>query len=192
MRRSNKDRAEATQGALLNAARGLFVEKGYAETSTPEIVTRAAVTRGALYHHFTDKEALFRAVVEQEARQIAADIARDSSDIEEPLQALMKGTEAYFKAMEVPGRARLLLVEGPTVLGRSAMDELDRITGGQELLDGLRMAVKTYDLPDIPLEPLAEILSAALDRAALAISEGAEPAPYLTASKALLAAILRA
>jgi AcrR family transcriptional regulator len=192
VRRSNKDRAEATQGALLNAARGLFVEKGYAETSTPEIVTRAAVTRGALYHHFTDKEALFRAVVEKEARQIAADIARDSSDIEEPLQALMKGTEAYFKAMEVPGRARLLLVEGPTVLGRSAMDELDRITGGQELLDGLGMAVKTYDLPDVPLEPLAEILSAALDRAALAISEGAEPAPYLTASKALLAAILRA
>ena len=61
--RTNRDRTERTRAALLQAARALFVAKGYADTSTPEIVAAAGITRGALYHHFDDKRALFRAVV---------------------------------------------------------------------------------------------------------------------------------
>ena len=78
MSRSNRERTEATKRALIDAARVLFVERGYAETATPDIVQMAGVTRGALYHHFEDKRALFRAVVEQEAGAVAAAIEERS------------------------------------------------------------------------------------------------------------------
>jgi AcrR family transcriptional regulator len=73
-RRSNRERTEEMRRRLLVSARALFVERGYADTGTPEIVNAAGVTRGALYHHFADKRALFRAVVEAEAAVVAAAI----------------------------------------------------------------------------------------------------------------------
>ena len=98
---------------LISHARALFVEKGYADTSTPEIVRAANVTRGALYHHFADKTDLFRSVLEHEAQTVAAEIENKTMQPDSALDALMKGAEAYFDAMTIPGRIRLLLLEGP-------------------------------------------------------------------------------
>lgn len=191
MSRSNKDRTAATRAALLDAARSLFVEQGYADTGTPEIVRRASVTRGALYHHFADKADLLRAVIDREAHAVAAAIDDDTSDIDHPLDALMRGCDAYFAAMRVAGRARLLLLEGPAVLGAAEMDRIDRLTGAAMLLDGLRQAAQAGALVETPLAPLAEVLSAAFDRAALAIAQGADAQPYRAALRALLAGLFR-
>ncbi|TSE14191.1 helix-turn-helix transcriptional regulator, partial [Mesorhizobium intechi] len=98
-RRSNRDRTEATRADLIAAARKLFTEKSYAETGTPEIVTAAGVTRGALYHHFADKQALFAAVVEQEAQAVAQEIERASPSSLEARDALIAGSDAYLDAM---------------------------------------------------------------------------------------------
>ena len=187
-RRSNRERTETTRSALIAAARALFVEKGYAETGTPEIVAAADVTRGALYHHFADKADLFRAVVEQEAQAVAAGIKREASA--PALEAMTAGAEAYFAAMAVPGRARLLLLDGPSVLGHGEMARIDRETGGRELRDGLAAALPPETLRNAPLEALTEVLSAAFDRAALAIAEARPEEDYKAAVRLVLNKLL--
>ena len=132
-RRSNKARTEATRAALIAAARRLFVDKGYAETGTPEIVATAKVTRGALYHHFADKADLFRAVLRAEAGAVAGRIEASTETGMGALEALMAGADSYFEAMAEPGRVRLLLRDGPAVLGPEEMREIDLKTGGEEL-----------------------------------------------------------
>ncbi|WP_422377078.1 TetR/AcrR family transcriptional regulator [Roseibium sp.] len=190
-RRTQAERRAETRRALLEAARALIVEKGYAETATPEIVKAANVTRGALYHHFADKADLMRALVLLESEAIAADINAETDTSQTPLDAFMAGAQAYFTAMSVPGRARIMLLEGPTVLGLAEMAEIDRQTGGATLLEGLRHAANHGALKDIPLEPLADLLSSAFDRAALAIANGEDRQAYETATRKLLAGILK-
>ena len=184
-RRTNVERREQTVTALVDAARALFLEKGYAETGTPEIVKRAAVTRGALYHHFEDKLDLFRAVVRREADAVAAGIGGRTSTDMTPQEAMTAGADAYFEAMSVPGRAFLLLVEGPSVLGRKEMHLIDLQTGGETLRQGLaHMAGQAGG--DFPVDETAALLSAMFDRAALAIAEGEKPEPYRQAIARLI------
>lgn len=190
-RRSNKDRSDETRGKLLSAARALFVEKGYAETGTPEIVKKAEVTRGALYHHFEDKADLFRAVVTLEAMAVADDIDESALAAKDPIEGLAEGAAQYFTAMKAPGRARILLVDGPAVLGPSEMAAIDRETGGGTLVVGLKAATDMAGINDLPLEETATLLSAAFDRAALAVAEGETAETYVDAVRRLLMGVLR-
>ena len=191
-RRTNRERSDESKARLIAAARTLFIENGYAETSTPEIVAAAGLTRGALYHHFTDKQALFRAIVEQESATVAEEIeAGASNETPSAIDALMEGSRAYFDAMAKPGRAKLLLLEGPAVLGRKTMDEIDAEHGARTLLEGLTEALAETNRQGLPLGPLSEMLSAAFDRAALAISEGADSRPYQEGIEALLSGLIR-
>lgn len=172
--RSNQERTAATRGALLAAARELLIHKGYAATSTPEIVAAAGITRGALYHHFADKQDLFRAILEDEARAVAQEIENAAPDDLAVRDALVAGSLAYLRAMTVPGRTQLLLVDGPAVLGASAMFALDARHAGRTLREGLQAAVG-HGLPeDAPVDALAALLSAAFDRAALEIEAGGD------------------
>jgi AcrR family transcriptional regulator len=179
--RSNRERTEKTKAALIAAARALFVEKGYAETSTPEIVTTAGITRGALYHHFEDKRALFRAVVQDEALAVTRAIEQATPERLVPLDALIAGSNAYIDAMRVTGRTRLLLIEGPTVLGFKDMKELDEETTTLSLKQGLEAALNPDTSSSAAVDALADILSAAFDRAALAIDAGGDAKRYRAA-----------
>lgn len=189
-RRSNRERSEAMRASLIAAARSLFVEKGYAETGTPEIVARAKVTRGALYHHFTDKADLFRTVVEQEARNVAREIESETANPASPIDALLTGADIYFAAMTVPGRVRLLLLDGPSVLGHAEMDRIDGETGREELRQGLAHAMAEAGHVNIPFDALADLLSVAFDRAALAIAAGKPEDDYKAAISLILSRLL--
>lgn len=185
-RRSNRQRTEETRAALTEAARTLFVAKGYAETGTPDIVTAAGVTRGALYHHFTDKQALFRAVVEQEATLVAQQIEQATPQSLAPRDALIQGGEAFLRAMAVPGRTRLLLLDGPAILGRAVMDDIDQTNGARTLLEGLSEAMQQGILRPLPPQALANTLAASFDRAALDIAAGARQEDYRQVLAALI------
>lgn len=162
----NAVRSERTRTALLKTARDLFANDGYAATSTPAIVAAAGVTRGALYHHFIDKEDLFRAVVEREQAAITAGIDAASDDLGDPVAAIRAGGEAFLEGMRDPGRRRILLVDGPAVLGAQAMREIDARHAGRTLVEGIQAAIDAGRLRPLPAGPLAALLNAAFDRAA--------------------------
>ena len=183
---TNNARAEATRTALMAAARRLFAEKGYAETSTPEIVTAAGVTRGALYHHFEDKMALFRAVVTEEYRAVAAEIDASAKQTHgSAIGALRQGSRGYIDAMKDHGRVRIMLRDGPAVLGPLELDQIDRATSADTLRCGLAEAMQAGQIKMLPLEALTAQLSALFDRAALAISEGEDPEDHLEVLEAI-------
>lgn len=185
--RTNQARTDATRSALLKAARKLFAEKGYAETSTPEIVKAAGVTRGALYHHFEDKEALFRGVVTDEYERVAADIDRQAKQVPgSAMEALMQGSRAYLAAMKDKGRVRILLLDGPAVLGQLALDKIDLETSADTLRVGLAAAMQEGAIRPLPLDALTVQLSAMFDRCALAISEGETADDHLRVMDAFL------
>lgn len=172
------------RAALVAAGRKLFIDKGFAATGTPEIVAAAGVTRGALYHHFTDKEALFAAVIHAEAEAIAHQIERSGSPGLSPAEALIQGGEAFLMAMREPGRARLMLVEAPAALSPETLADIDAATGGRTLDGGLR-AAGAKDPAN-----LAALMSAAYDRAALAIDRGDAPGPWQSALRRMLLGII--
>ncbi len=192
MRRSNKERTDATRGALLDAARELFTDKGYADTATPEIVAAAGVTRGALYHHFEDKRQVFRAVIEREAVRLTEDIRSAAGDAAGARAAMIAGTSAYFSAMAVPGRTRLLLIDGPAVLGFDAMRAIDLAGAEASLREGVAELLHTDGSGnDRDVEAAASLLSAAFDRAALEIDAGGDRAVYEAAVVKLIDGLTR-
>lgn len=172
--RTNRERTETTRLALIEAARALFVSKGYGDTSTPEIAVAAGITRGALYHHFVDKRDLFRQVLLREGQAVAADIEAAAPEQLSPRDALLEGAKAYLNAMTAPGRTRLLLIDGPAVLGMAEIMAMDDATSAHSLRQGLARAGmgKHEGQAEVSLDALTPLLSAAFDRAALAIDAG--------------------
>ena len=190
-RRSNETRSRETQTALLDAARALFVDLGYAESSTPMIVKRAGTTRGALYHHYPDKKAIFRAVLEREAERAAEAISASETDagIISPLERLLHGADAYLEAMRHEGRTRLLLVDGPAILGAAEMAEIDGRHARGSLELGLRDFIGHNEVEPAALKALTDVLSAVFDRAALATAEGASAGHYRDAIHRVLSGL---
>ncbi len=172
MQQSNQSRTENTKVALKAAARKLILEKGYTETGTPEIVRHANVTRGALYHHYADKKALFEEIIEDECAAVAAQINDSSMDALNAIDALKQGSDAFIAAMARDGRTQLILIEAPTVLGRAKLLEIEDRHTRQSLKTGVSEAMEAGFLVTLPLAALIEILSAVFDSAALNIEAG--------------------
>lgn len=192
MARNTREGMEQTRQALIAAARRLFAEKGYAETATPEIVAAAGVTRGALYHHFDDKKALFEAVLAAEAEAVAAAIEAQSVPAASAREALLTGAKAYFDAMSEPGRTRLLLLDGPAVLGAAKVSKIDAERAEGSLREGLKAYLADAGCSLEGLNALTALLSAAFDRAALAIEAGEHRSEYERAIRTLVDGVAEA
>jgi AcrR family transcriptional regulator len=171
---------EATRGLLIDTAQRLFTEHGYAGTSTADIVAAAQVTRGALYHHFRDKEDLFRAVLEAtEAemleRVIAAAVAAAAQDAT-PLAQLHAGIEASFEAFLEPLFRRIVLEDGPAVLGWQDWHDIDARYAFGATAAGLQEAMDSGELAAQPVEPLAHLLVGALMQAGMVVARAPDQA----------------
>src|SRR5437763_14874590 len=111
------EQSEVTRAALVDAAQALFAERGFADTPTEAVVKTAGVTRGALYHHFTDKTDLFRAVYERLEQRMIARVEEAVAGLTDPIEVLQRGADAFLDACMEPAVQRIVLLEGPTVLG---------------------------------------------------------------------------
>ncbi len=191
-RRSQSDRTAATRGALIAAARALFAERGYAAVSTPELAAAAGVTRGALYHQFDDKKALFLAVVNAVEADVTARLGASvaASGASDPAAALHAAVDAWLDACEDPEVRRVLLVDAPSVLGWEALRDvaLEHGLGLTEAL--LAAAIDAGQLAPQPVRPLAHVLIGALDEAALYIEGGGDRTETANALHRLLDGLL--
>jgi AcrR family transcriptional regulator len=177
-RRSQAERSAATRGALIRAARELFARDGYAATGREAIVERAGVTRGAMYHHFADKEALFRAVFEELEAEVMAKAAEAAMTVspEDPLGQLRAGSLAYLDVALDPAVQRICLLDAPAVLSPTARQEvLDAYAVGL-VREVLSAAMDAGALRRQPLEPLTHVLLAALHEAALYVARAEDHA----------------
>jgi len=177
--RTQEERSAGTRAALLGAARPLFAARGYADVGTPEIVAAAGVTRGALYHQFDGKLALFEAVFEQVEQEvtdrIAAVLVAGGADVG-PARALRAGADAWLDACLEPEVQRIVLIEAPAVLGWERWRDLSLRYGLGLVEAGLAGAIAAGELEEQPVEPLAHVLVGALDEAALYVARAPDPA----------------
>ena len=130
---------EATRRAVLGAARSLFGQKGYAQTSVDEIAAAALVTKGAVYHHFADKKALFRAVYSEVEAEAQARTAEAIDPAGSAIDQIVAGVSAYLDVALDDEVRRITLIDGPTVLGLDP-GVLAHLIGGLALLGGLLIA----------------------------------------------------
>lgn len=171
-RRTQEERSAATREALISAARTLWGARGYAEVGTPEIANQAGVTRGAMYHQFADKAALFHDVVEAVEQDVMARMATlvAASGASTPADGIRAAVEAWLDVSGDPEVRQLILLDAPAVLGWSAFrDVAQRYSLGMtEQL--LTEAIRAGQLAALPVRPLATVMIGALDEAAMAIA----------------------
>jgi AcrR family transcriptional regulator len=171
-RRTQAERTAATRGALTDAARRLWAERGYAAVGTPEIAAAAGVTRGAMYHQFADKASLFRHVVEVVEGDVTQRIAQTvaGSGAADPAAALHAAVDAWLDACETAEVRQLLLLDAPVVLGWEGFRDI-MLTHGLGLTEALlQAAMDAGQLPPQPPRTLAHVLIGALDEAAMVVA----------------------
>ena len=168
------ERSAATRARLVAAARELFAERPYADVGTEEIVRRAEVTRGALYHHFADKRDLFRAVHEQLESELVDAIARQLAEtaVSDPVEGLRIGARTYLDACEDPSFARITLIDAPAVLGWAEWRRIDEEHALKVILLGLEAAMEAGVFRRRPVLPLAYLMLGTMGEAGLRIANG--------------------
>ncbi|MEV6425685.1 TetR family transcriptional regulator [Streptomyces sp. NPDC051662] len=158
---------EQTRHTLLRESRRLFSKLGYASVGLSEIVGAAGVTKGALYHHFDSKAELFRAVLEQVQQEVAAHIAAKADAQEDAWDQFTYGCQAFLSASTDPAIQRIMLVDGPAVLGWRDWRAMNEATSGRHLAQALTVLVHEGTIAAQPVAPLAHLLSGAMNEAAL-------------------------
>jgi AcrR family transcriptional regulator len=172
------ERTLATRGRLIATARRLFAEKGFAATSTEEILSEADVSRGALYHHFSSKTDLFRAAFEAVEDELTAKLLETATAGGEtdPIRILVLGFDAFLDECVNPEVQRIVMLDGPTVLGWDAWHELDENYAFGAIKGVLAVAAEIGRIDPDWVDPLAHLMVGSVMQAGMVVARADDPA----------------
>jgi AcrR family transcriptional regulator len=176
VRRTQQDRSNSTKADLVAAARELFAARGYQAVPADEIVRAAGVTRGALYHHYADKQGLFRAVVEELEREITADVDAAFGRAPDAVSGMAAALEVFLDACLRDDVRQISLTDAPAVLGWATWREIEAEYGLGFLVDVLTRGIENGQISPQPVRALAQLSLAAVMEAARMIAEADDPA----------------
>ncbi|WP_188194431.1 TetR/AcrR family transcriptional regulator [Nonomuraea sp. SYSU D8015] len=169
------EQKEHTRRTLIAVSRRLFAARGYGAVGLAEIVRESGVTKGALYHHFDGKADLFRAVLEEVQHEVAARVVAAAEASDDPWAQLKAGCAAFVAAGADPEVQRIMLIDGPAVLGWNEWRAIDEASSAKHLTEALTTLVDNGTIPAQPVAPLARLLSGAMNEAALWLAQSAGP-----------------
>ncbi|WP_229871897.1 TetR/AcrR family transcriptional regulator [Streptomyces longisporoflavus] len=179
----------ATRQALLAEGRRRFAADGYHHVVLAEVAEAVGVTKGAAYHHFDSKAGLFRAVVCEVQRELGERVASEADRHEDLWEQLRAGCRAFLAAGTDPAVRQILLVDAPTVLGWDEWRALDEESSARHLAEALTSLAAAGIIAEQPVEPLARLLSGAMNEAALWIARGGDAQSVEQALDRLLAGL---
>ncbi|WP_067536515.1 TetR/AcrR family transcriptional regulator [Nocardia crassostreae] len=191
-RRTQAERSAATRAVVIRVARELFGQYGYGAVSTVAVAEAAGVSRGAMYHHFSEKRDLFEAVFEDLERDLVKVIGSAVAEAraEDPIASLIVGCLAWLQASTAPEVRRIALLDGSAVLGWKQWREIElRHTIGlvENALSGAMAAGRVRPQP---VRPLALIVVGALDEAAQYLANSDDEPGDTTAVRAVIEQIV--
>lgn len=167
-RRSAAD-AAVTRSDILRAGRKLFAARGYAATTTGEIAKAAGVTAGALFHHFEGKLGLFRSVFEDLEAELDAHVRATAGEVG-GLETFLEGFRAYLEFAKRRDFHRIVMLEGPVVLGEAEWHAIEVRRGATMLMEGLENLVAVGVIEDRPRRPLGLLLLGAMSEAGFEVA----------------------
>jgi AcrR family transcriptional regulator len=171
------ERTEVTRGKLIATGRALFAEKGFAATSTEDILGASGVSRGAMYHHFSSKTELFQAVFEAVENDLTNDIlaSATASGETDPMRILEAGFAAFLDQCRNPEVQRIVMLEGPTVLGWDTWHELDERYAFGTVKFVLTVAAESGRIEPDAVDPLSHLLVGAIMQAGMVVARADDP-----------------
>jgi len=174
VKRLRARQGEATRELLISIARELFTENGYAATSIDEIIQRAGVAKGALYHHFSGKDELFRSVYDAVQAEVVTGVMAAALTVDEPWAAVRAGLSAFLDACLEPTFRRVVVLDSVAVIQSKAWE------GGDEpvelpMLRAVLTPLAADALPGVTVEALIHVALGGLYGAALFIARSATP-----------------
>ncbi|HTW17766.1 MAG TPA: TetR/AcrR family transcriptional regulator [Nocardioides sp.] len=167
----------STKKALVDVAEELFTEHGYAATSLDAIVAGARVTKGALYHHFSGKQALFEAVFDRVETDASKAIQEALGSHEDPWEKALAGLRAFLAVVQQPRYRRVVIQEGPAVLGYERYREQEERSTFANVLEIVRSVISagTWELEEDMLQTFSRIFLGAMSSAGESVASAEDP-----------------
>lgn len=176
----------ATRARIVEIATDLFASAGYDATSIETVLAKSGISRGALYHHFQDKAALFEAVLEAIEAAIAKTLRAASVGISDPIAAMRAGGDAWLALSRDPAVKQIVLIDAPSVLGWQKWREIDARFGFGLIKAGLKNLSKAGRLSAGMIEPLSHVLLASMMELALVVARADKPVAATRSARAAL------